>query len=345
MRICLILLLGCMTTFVHLTHAQDNLRQSNADVHTSITMRLIGHHVMLASGDSTSIVKPVEQINNLYKIRFANEFGFDPANIAKPIDSIIAATDISKNYAVQIVSCDSLKVVHGYEIGEAVDLIGCIGREQPSACYEIWITLLDQASIMNQLELAEESNSTGDSEPIINTLDQQLLNHSVSTLDQHAEEPPLAASQERCDEVLANLSAEDKSESQISVNTLLIVALSILSLIILLLLRRRSSRNKVPHEIRIGEYVFDSRKMELTFKDQRVELTGKEADLLKLLSDAANNTVERDDILKSVWGDDGDYVGRTLDVFISKLRKKLEADSDVRIVNIRGIGYKLIVND
>ena len=85
--------------------------------------------------------------------------------------------------------------------------------------------------------------------------------------------------------------------------------------------------------------------MELTIHDNKIELTSKEADLLQLLSESANDTVERDDILKEVWGDDGDYVGRTLDVFISKLRKKLEADSNVRIVNIRGIGYKLILND
>lgn len=60
---------------------------------------------------------------------------------------------------------------------------------------------------------------------------------------------------------------------------------------------------------------------------------------------SVNATVERDDILKSVWGDDGDYVGRTLDVFISKLRKKLEADSNIKIINIRGIGYKLVLNE
>jgi len=49
--------------------------------------------------------------------------------------------------------------------------------------------------------------------------------------------------------------------------------------------------------------------------------------------------------LANVWGDQGDYVGRTLDVFISKLRKKLEADTNVRIVNIRGVGYKLVLGE
>ena len=73
-------------------------------------------------------------------------------------------------------------------------------------------------------------------------------------------------------------------------------------------------------------------------------IPNKETDLLLLLYKAANTTVERELILNVVWGDEGDYVGRTLDVFISKLRKKLEADSSVKIVTTRGVGYKLVVN-
>ena len=54
--------------------------------------------------------------------------------------------------------------------------------------------------------------------------------------------------------------------------------------------------------------------------------------------------MERDVILNMVWGDEGDYIGRTVDVFISKLRKKLEFDSKVKIVNVRGVGYKLVMD-
>jgi DNA-binding response OmpR family regulator len=99
-----------------------------------------------------------------------------------------------------------------------------------------------------------------------------------------------------------------------------------------------------PDRITIGSYTFDKRNMTLTLNDQTVELTGKEADLLFLLYASANTTIEREVILNAVWGDEGDYAGRTLDVFISKLRKKLETDESLRIVNIRGVGYKLIVN-
>ncbi len=96
--------------------------------------------------------------------------------------------------------------------------------------------------------------------------------------------------------------------------------------------------------IAIGSYRFNERTMELSLGERKIELTGKEAELLFLLYNSVNNTLERELILKAVWGDDGDYIGRTLDVFISKLRKKLEEDESVKIVNIRGVGYKLVVD-
>ncbi len=103
--------------------------------------------------------------------------------------------------------------------------------------------------------------------------------------------------------------------------------------------RKEESTNSL---IRVGQYRFDLNNTRLVLKDKVIELTQKEADLLLLLCESFNNTVEREKILNKVWGDEGDYVGRTLDVFISKLRKKLEADPEIKIVNIRGVGYKLV---
>ncbi|MBL6447968.1 winged helix-turn-helix transcriptional regulator [Fulvivirga sp. 29W222] len=85
--------------------------------------------------------------------------------------------------------------------------------------------------------------------------------------------------------------------------------------------------------------------MTLSHKYKTTELSGKEADLLYLLYSSENQTLKREYILKVVWGDEGDYVGRTLDVFISKLRKKLVADTSLKIINIRGIGYKFVIGN
>jgi hypothetical protein len=100
-----------------------------------------------------------------------------------------------------------------------------------------------------------------------------------------------------------------------------------------------------PNLILIGASRFDKKHMALSYKDSRIELSNKEADLLSVLHDSVNAPIEREVILQRVWGDEGDYVGRTLDVFISKLRKKLEADASVKIVNVRGVGYKLVVGN
>jgi hypothetical protein len=94
----------------------------------------------------------------------------------------------------------------------------------------------------------------------------------------------------------------------------------------------------------IGKYQFDQRNMKLIFKQESIELTSKESDLLTLLHSSMDQTIEREIILNVVWGDEGDYVGRTLDVFISKLRKKFSGDENVKIVNVRGVGYKLMLS-
>lgn len=124
----------------------------------------------------------------------------------------------------------------------------------------------------------------------------------------------------------------------------IIASLVVIGLVLFFVIRMGSRKVVNPNMIALGEYRFDKHNTELLIEEQRIDLTSKESDLLLLLYGAANTTVEREVILNRVWGDEGDYVGRTLDVFISKLRKKLALDSKVKIVNIRGIGYKLVVN-
>lgn len=97
--------------------------------------------------------------------------------------------------------------------------------------------------------------------------------------------------------------------------------------------------------ISIGKFQFDKRNMELLYKNEVIQLTSKETELLYLLRNSANKTLQREVIMKTIWGDDGHYVGRTLDVFVSKLRKKLEVDSRLKIINVRGIGYKFVIKE
>ncbi|HOI33050.1 MAG TPA: helix-turn-helix domain-containing protein, partial [Bacteroidales bacterium] len=79
------------------------------------------------------------------------------------------------------------------------------------------------------------------------------------------------------------------------------------------------------------------------FGDQK--LTRKEAALLKLLCTHKNQVLTRDEALHSIWGDNDYFIGRSMDVFIVKLRKYLREDPDVSITNVHGVGFKLEVKD
>lgn len=133
------------------------------------------------------------------------------------------------------------------------------------------------------------------------------------------------------------------TESSLFQSPFLIIPLLSIIGFISYLIKRKSPSEIDPNILSLGAYQLDKRNRTLSFDNNTVELSHKEAELLLLLHHSANEPIEREILLQKVWGDEGDYVGRTLDVFISKLRKKLEADPNLKIVNIRGVGYKLLM--
>ena len=107
--------------------------------------------------------------------------------------------------------------------------------------------------------------------------------------------------------------------------------------------RDNPKSNAQLHSKQIGQFTFVPTTMELHLNGHIHTLTSKEADLLTFLNEHANATIKREQLLQEIWGNEDHYVGRTLDVFISRLRKKLEGDPDIKISNVRGVGYKLII--
>lgn len=108
------------------------------------------------------------------------------------------------------------------------------------------------------------------------------------------------------------------------------------------LLNRIELKKSTEDVITIGQYTFYHTRQELKYNDTVYQLTHREAEVLYYLYENKNEVVSRSFILKELWGDDDFFSGRSLDVFISKLRKKLEKDPTVQIINSRGYGYKLI---
>ncbi|MEM6343216.1 MAG: response regulator transcription factor [Bacteroidota bacterium] len=95
----------------------------------------------------------------------------------------------------------------------------------------------------------------------------------------------------------------------------------------------------------LGRFTFDSKRMRLVDKAGKLQkLTTREAELLQLLCQNRNHLVTKSSILLKVWGDDSFFNSRSLDVFISRLRKYLKAEPSVNLVNLRGVGYKLVTD-
>lgn len=108
-------------------------------------------------------------------------------------------------------------------------------------------------------------------------------------------------------------------------------------------LRRKYVSVSINDQYKVGNYNFDYRNLVLALDGDERNLTQKEADLLKMLLDHKNNVVKRSLILEKLWGEDDYFLGRSMDVFISRLRKYLSGDAKIKLDNIHGVGFKLVI--
>ena len=318
-------LLLCSVLGVSITHAQSNREEQ----HILVSMRMIGHQILLYSGDTSSRILPVEKVNDRYRIQFESSFEFNPEDLSSTIDRLVKETKIANSYIVEVERCNTEQVVYSYEIGDSMtpDLMPCGSRSQPKACYVLFITLLSKYNPLTAIyhPVIEKSALSENKEAIAFTL------------------PQKSSEAENKDE-----DSSPKKPMSYSMIALPIGSIFAFVGLFVYFRKRKPAHNSEPLNdsdiVAIGNSRFDMKNMTLSFGKETMELSSKESDLLFLLHSNENKTLEREYILKVVWGDEGDYIGRTLDVFISKLRKKLEPDSRVKIINIRGIGYKFIVN-
>ncbi|MES2265947.1 MAG: winged helix-turn-helix domain-containing protein [Bacteroidota bacterium] len=170
-----------------------------------------------------------------------------------------------------------------------------------------------------------------------------------------------AISKDRKDDIIACIGRKQPKASyivtikfkQTSISTvkskLILSSLPLLAFIGLLLLKPAKQRmalsdDEPAHIFTLGPVLFDAYNRKLVVKGETIELTGTENRVLRVLAMSPNETIERSRLQKEIWEDEGVIVGRSLDMFISKLRKKLELESGVNIVVIRSKGYKLEIN-
>lgn len=261
--------------------------------HLEVSLRMIGHQLLLKAGDSTSRVLPIIKANDQYRVEFDSALSFQPDELVRVVSKIMKETRFAARYIVEVERCDTKEVVYSFEIDNLShqELIPCRPRAQLNLCFSLIFTILKK--------------------------------------------PPLAADESHEALTKSNL----KSTLAISTSIVLLVLFGIG----LIYFASRKKPVKKEGFIQLGNYQFDVHNDLLILEEQKITLTSKEAHLLTLLHSNANTVVKKETLLNEVWGDEGNYIGRTLDVFISKLRGKLQADPNIKIANIRGVGYKLVV--
>ncbi len=105
--------------------------------------------------------------------------------------------------------------------------------------------------------------------------------------------------------------------------------------------RQRLGQGFEQPTVSVGSYRFEEKQGTLSNDIETITLSAKETKLLRIFAAEPNSLIERDRLLKEVWEDEGVFTGRSLDMFISKLRKKLKNDTSLRLINVRGKGYTL----
>lgn len=295
-----VLLFIFIPVFLFITKSYS--QTSTNERHIGVSMRMIGHQILLNAGDSTSRVLAVEKELDRYKIEFEADFQLNTEKLVTTVNQIVKKTKIASSYLVEVEECDTKKVIYAYEIDNTteLDFTPCLTRIQPKACYKLFVTILNPS---NPIAFWPATQSTSKRPP-------PSIKPSVNSF----------------------------------IIVLQIIPFFILTGLLLYFWKKKQKLKADSKMILIGKYQFDKTNRILSFENKKTELSSKESDLLSLLYNSTNTVLEREYILKIVWGDEGNYIGRTLDVFISKLRKKLAADSNLKIINIRGVGYKFMID-
>lgn len=251
-----------------------------------VIMRSIGHQILLYTGDSSSRVLPVEKLNKReFRISFQSAFTFKPDSIVQIIDEVVKKNGLESNYIVNVLECNSSKLIYGYAMfkDKQDDVIPCRGREQEKMRYCIDIKFQDN----------RRSNAT-----IIVAASLLLLIGGIVALRKPA---------------------RGSNSVQVVEST---------------------QAPLVTDAIPIGKYFYHPGEQSLSYEDEKIVLTNKEAKLLGIFAASPGITIDRN-VLQKIWEDEGVIVSRSLDVFISRLRKKLEKDPSIKITNVHSKGYKL----
>ena len=255
-----------------------------------VLLRRIGDELLAQSGDSKSRVLPVKKIaENEYQVSFENDLTFQPDSLVNITQRLLAGGPLARDYVVNVLNCTDASVAYGYAISKDKknDIVACLGRKQPKACYMINIKFKPTAIITAKAKYFLGGLAFL---ALAGFIFWKPVKQQKALIDnQDTDLPP----------------------------------------------------NRHTDMLTLGSMSFDTEARKLMINGKTIELTRTETRVLRIFAMSPNEVIERSQLQKEIWEDEGVIVGRSLDMFISKLRKKLEFDPNIKIVVIRGKGYKL----
>lgn len=247
-----------------------------------VSLRDVGHHLLLTNQDSISLVKPVVTLEELkYQLSFEEQLSIQPDTLVDIIKNSFKKTDLPQHYLVEVLQCEDNEVAYSYEMKQNLEkgIIPCVGRQLPKGCYILTIRFTEVPEAY-----------TGNSKLIYTLL------------------------------------------------------LGILGFIVFMFYKQKPKtilEAQYENYAFIGRYKFYPEQNKLIKDAIEINLSRKECEILSIFIAQPNQIIKRDELTKKVWEDNGVFVGRSLDTYISKLRKKLQDDKSIKLTNVHGIGYKL----
>lgn len=326
----------------------------------NLIIRQIGHRLLLQAGDSTSRVLPVTEIKEgTFLLKFENKFVFNHDSLYVLSQGLLPKTQFPSGYTVTVHDCMKGGIVYGFQINNtSPDILACSHRGQPPGCYTIEFAFPDLYGNVKQKK--------ADIDPLTESVkvDPQKVNPTLSPLktttfdygiDQRTEK--LKSVKADPQEVNPKLSAfKTKTFDYPLINMVYGGLLILLGVSFTLLIGRFGKifkpvpvknqnpaiiKDSVPELPALGKFLFNVKGQHLLLESEVIPLTDKECKVLELLHKNFGELIPRETLMQEIWINEGVITGRSLDMFVSKLRKKLSRDPELRITNVHGKGYKL----
>lgn len=274
--------LSLFTIIILFTSCTTN---ENFSQRVKVSLRNVGHQLLLSNADTTSLVLPVQQLSeSTFKLSFQDNLKIEPDGLVTLVNRSFKKSSFPSNYILEVKNCDDEEVVYSYEMQKKEEkaIIPCKGRALPTNCYFIEVQFL---------KISKSNNN-------------QFIFYGLLVL--------IA--------VLVGFVFQKKRKN------------------------KTATTNNPTNVVSLGIFEFYPEQNKLVKQAVEISLSKKECELLEILISKPNEIIKREELTKRVWEDNGVVVGRSLDTYISKLRKKLKEDTSIKITNIHGVGYKLEID-